>query len=297
MVITTDSGSNPRYMDTMIPCVITDSNNKEYSDMIKLTDESAPAISNEEVFKRALSGEKFRTASPAIGDFAAIMKPHLEAGEDIIHLSMSSGISAGSYNASRIVAEGLNEQYGEGRVTAIDTLTGGVGGTIINDYANNLVYQGVPKETLINELENVKKRVLTAFYIPSVSGFVKSGRAPKGLNVSDKLGLRYRIDVNESGKLVPRLRPLLHGGIEPQFMRFLEEIINDKNKEDYDPNFLALAITSLKKIDVERIKGYLYGLNYFDPNIIDTIPFYGAISSYGVEDQVGIALIKRHEKI
>ena len=294
MIITTDSGSNPRYMDNMIPCVITDSNNKEYSDMICLTDESAPAISNLEVFEKAVKGERFRTASPAIKDFVAMMEPCLEAGEDIIHLSMSSGISAGSYNASRVVTEEFNDRYGEGRVTTIDTLTGGVGGTIINDYANDLVYQGVPKDTLINELESVKKRILTAFYIPSVSGFVKSGRAPKGLNVSDKLGLRYRIDVNESGKLVPRFKPILHGGIEPQFMKFLEEIINDKNKEEFDPNYLALAITNLNKLDLERIKGYLYGLNYFDANIVSEIPFYGDISSYGVEDQIGIALIKKH---
>ena len=291
-VITTDSGCNPRNMDYMLPCIVVDSNEKNYYDMKKISNDDIPVINNLEVFDRAVSGERFHTASPNIGDYISVMTPILEEGNNIIHLSMSNGISAGSVNASRVASDMLNDEYGKDRVTVIDTLTAGCGGTIINDYANDLLDKGYSTKSIIEKLKQVKEKIQATFFISKVEGFVNSGRAPHIAILSDKLSLRFRVDINDKGKLYPKLPPY-KGSITKQAMKYVKSVVNEENKNNYDPNYITLLITKLKEIDLNEIKEYLISLNYFKKELIKELPFYSAISSYGVMDQVGIGLIKK----
>ena len=291
-IITTDSVSNPKDMTNMVPCIVVDEKGYNYYDMKKICDDNMKIITGSEAFARAVNGERFHTASPIIGDFITLMVPYLEAGCNIVHLSTSSGISAGSVNASNMAKEFLNDKYGDDRVTVIDTLTGGSGGTLINKYANDLVDKGLSTKEIIKELEDAKKRLLTTYYISKVKGFVNSGRAPKIVGLSDRLSFRFRIDINEDGKLMPKL-PFYRGGINAQFLKYIKDIINDDNISTYDPNYFALLVTQINEIDLEEAKDYIKSFDYFNPEDIEEIKFYSAISSYGVEDQTGIALIKK----
>lgn len=290
-VITTDSCMNPKCMDNMVPCIVVDSKEKEYYDMKKISDDKIPAINNLEVFSRALSGEKFHTAAPNIMDFMNTMKIYVENGFDVIHLSTSNGISSGSLNGAKIAADFLNGDFGKDRVRIIDTLTAGSGGCVLNSYANDLTKLMVSSEEIYNELERVKHDILSTYYISKVEGFVSSGRAPRTLKLSDKLSLRYRIDVNKNGNLVPA--GIYRGNIKKEFMKYLKDIINEKNMDKYDPMYIEILVTRLKEINAQQIKEYINSLNYFKVKNLEVVPFYSAISSYGVEDQVGIGLIKK----
>ena len=292
VVITTDSGSNPRDMSNMLPCVVTDSKNISYYDMKKVSNDSKRVISNVEVFDRALTGERFHTSSPNINDYLVLMKPYLDDGYDIVHLSMGSGISAGSVNASLVAKEMLDDEYGENRVNVIDTLSGGSGGTVLNDYANSLVKKNLTSEEIVEELEEVKKRTVASFYISKVAGFVASGRAPNVAILSDKFHFRFRVDINNKGKLFPKIPPY-RGSINKEFMKFVKTFINNNNIEEYDPNFLALVTTRLEEINVNEAIDYINSFDYFNKDMLKKIDFYSAISSYGVIDQVGIGLIKK----
>ncbi|MBQ9011216.1 MAG: DegV family protein [Bacilli bacterium] len=292
-VITTDSGCNPRNMDNMVPCIVIDSNEINYYDMKKISTnekDTIEVITNEEAFLRASQGEKLHTSSPTINDYITLITPYLENDIDVIHLSMGSGISAGSVNSSQMAANTLNEKYGN-RVYVIDTLTAGSGGTVIVDYAEDLLKKGQSTKKIIEELQKIKSKILSSYYISKVEGFISSGRAPKEAILSDKLSLRYRIDVNDKGKLFPK--GVMHGGVHKQFMKYLKKIVNPSNVEQYNPNYLALLITKLNKIELEEAKDYLKSLDYFNEKNINEFMFYSAIASYGVEDQVGIGLIKK----
>ena len=291
-VITTDSGCNPRNTDLMAPCVVIDSEENSYYDMVKISSDDIPAISNLEVFDRAFSGEKFHTSGPVIADYVTMMVPLLEEDNNIIHLATSSNVSAGSVNGSRVASDMLNDDYGDDRVTVIDTLAVGAGGTIINDYANDLVKRGISTKQIIDELKKVKEKIVNSYFISKVEGFVSSGRAPKIAVLSDKLSFRFRVDVNDKGKLVPHLPPL-RGKIKDQAMKLIRTIVNKDNMHEFDPNYLTLLITKLEEINIDDIKNYLSDLKYFKNNLIEELKFYSAISSYGVIDQVGIALIKK----
>ncbi len=291
VVITTDSGCNPRDITNMLPDMIIDSNNTSYYDLKKVDEDSnIKAISNLEVFDRTINGERFHTSSPNINDYVILQKNILDQDKDIVHISTSSGVSSGSVNASMVASSMLNDMYDEKRVSVVDSMTAGSGGTVINDYALDLTASNLSAKEIVEELENVKKRLITTFYVAKVEGFVSSGRAPAGIMLSDKLSLRYRVDINNNGRLFPKL-PVFRGNIKVQFMKYLKTIINESNIEEYDPNYLAVLITRLKEINLDEIKNYIDSFNYFKP--VSELRFYGAISSYGVEDQVGLGLIKK----
>ena len=294
-IITTDSGCNPRNRDNMVPCVINDSKGILYYDMKKINDDNIRIVSGIEVLERLRNGERFHTAGPNPSDLVTIMRPYIEQGKKIIHLSMSSGISAGSLSSAKVTADMLNEEFGD-VVTVIDTLTGGSGGTIINDYAYSLARGGMSYDEIVKRLLEVRSNILTTFFISKAEGFVRSGRVPKGFRAADGFAIRYRVDVNSSGKLVPKFPPHRYPDVNKGFMKYLKDIINEDNKTVFDPNYLALLTTKLEAIDIEAAKAYLASLNYFDIGLINELPFYAAISAYGVEDQVGIALIKKYGK-
>ena len=206
---------------------------------------------------------------------------------------MSSGISDGSVNSSNMAASILNDKYGDNRVTVIDTLTGGSGGTVLNTYAEELLECGLTTKEIVEKIEHAKHNLVTSFYISKVEGFVKSGRAPVGLTLSDMLSFRYRIDVKENGKLFPNF-PVLRGRIHSQFMKWLKTIVNESNIYEYNPYYISLLKTRLNEIEIEEAIKYLERFRYFQTEI-KANDFYGAICSYGVEDQVGIGLIKKNK--
>ena len=290
-VITEDSGCNPRNIINMIPCQIIDTKNISYYDTKRISDNKNKVITSSEIFDRIYNGEKFHTGSPSISDYSTLMLKYLEEDYDIVHLSMSSAISGGSYNSSMVAREMLNYNYGEDRIKVVDTLNIGSGGTVITDYANYLASLNIPSKEIVKELEEVKNRIISTYYISQVKGFVSSGRAPKVAGLSDKMSFRFRIDVNNEGKFMPRL-PVYRGGIKSQFLKFLKSIINEETINNYDPEFISLNITKLKEIDIEEAKEYINSFNYFESKV-EELNFYSAITAYGVEDQVGIGLIKK----
>jgi DegV family protein with EDD domain len=68
------------------------------------------------------------TSQPSIGDFVACYEPLLKAGQDIVSIHLSAGIS-GTYDSARQAQAQLAEQGYEGRIEVLDsrTVCGGTG--------------------------------------------------------------------------------------------------------------------------------------------------------------------------
>lgn len=60
------------------------------------------------------------TSQPSIGDFLEVYEPLVEAGQDIVSIHLSGGIS-GTVEAARQAAERITKRWGTGRVTVIDS--------------------------------------------------------------------------------------------------------------------------------------------------------------------------------
>ena len=296
IVITCDSGINPYDMSYMIPDnIISITKDKNYHDTINISKDNIGVITGEEVLDILNDGEVFKTSSPTISDLQDMFYKYVKDGYDVIHISMSSGISEGSLNASH--AASLNDDFID-HVTVIDSLTGGSGGVVLYKYAWDLVNKGLSYNEIVDEIYRVLERVKATFYISSTKGFVGSGRAPRTLKCMDALKLRYRVDINEKdtgmvekGKLYPS--KIYRGDINKTAFKYVNELINENNIEEYDPNYLGILKSKLEKIELERILEYIKSYKYFKEDNIMLGGFYAVISSYGVNDQLGIGLIRK----
>ena len=84
-------------------------------------------ITTEEFFTR-LQNDKgvFPTTSqPNPGDYVEIFTPHLEAGKDLLVLTISSQLS-GSFNSASVAADLMRDEFPERKIITIDSLTGSI---------------------------------------------------------------------------------------------------------------------------------------------------------------------------
>lgn len=280
-IITTDSGISPLKRDysRFVPALI--NGNSTYLD---------GKISNEEILNRMKNGEEFKTSSPTYAmyedTFIELLK---NSDDDIIHLSMSSGISSGSYEMANLVARNLSD-----RIRIIDTKQASVGGTLINEVAENLANKGLSTEDIISNLESIKNRIETSFVVPDPRGFIRSGRDKS--EVINKLKLTYvNLKIKRNYKFIVKFNDgnLYNDGNfrmkEDFFKPLLDNYLN--NLEDYDPNYIVIGSVLEDKISMADTKKYIESYDYFKSVIVKNMP--GVVATYGCNDLCGVSLVKK----
>ena len=290
IIITKDSGICPINEETMISGQIIDTNGKNYRDVLE--------IDNKKIIEDNMT---YKTSSPLMSDYEETFRKYLEQNYDVIHLSMSSGISEGSNNAANVIANYLKQEY-KNKIYIIDTLTGATGGTLINEIANNLVTKNLEAEDIVEILNKIKLRIKTSFYVPNPEGFLRSGRNKSeickkekalllGLKTMVMTGIKFRVEFNEEGNLYTS--GLLRGSNEKTFLKMVKNIVNEENIENFDPNYIVVGNLLKDKVNMEEIKNYLNELKYFD-NIIEK-DINGIVAAYGSHDLCGISLVKKKQ--
>ncbi len=84
-------------------------------------DDLGQSVPFDEFYARMAAGEMTKTSQVNVDEFAAYFEGFLKEGKDILHVSLSSGLS-GSVNSARIAAEELAEKYPENKVLVVDSL-------------------------------------------------------------------------------------------------------------------------------------------------------------------------------
>lgn len=294
-VLITDSGMSPIKDDSIkvLPVIITDSNGKEYLDGID--------ISNKDIIRNIYHNNiLYKTSSPLVSEYENAFKVALDNGMDVIHLSMSSGISEGSVNTAFLIASDYNDEYENNSIYVVDSLTGAVGGTLISEYAKDLISKGLSTPEVVNKLDDFKKRLFTSFFVPDPSGFLRSGRNKTEMTARDqakliisnaavRTGFKFRVDFNETGNLIQN--GLLKGKTHSTYKKMVSRIVNEQNVDSFDENYVVVGNVLKENVDMDDIKDYLYKLKYFKKIIEKDFP--GAVASYGCNDLCGISLVKK----
>ena len=84
-------------------------------------DDLGHSIPFDEFYERMAKGEMTKTSQPSAGDYIDYFTPFLQEGKDILHVSLSSGLS-GEYNSANLAAEMLKEQFPERKIRIVDSL-------------------------------------------------------------------------------------------------------------------------------------------------------------------------------
>ena len=151
-------------------------------------------------------GADTRTAQVSIGEYVDYFTPFLEQGKDIVHVSLSSGLS-GTVNAARNAALIVKERFPERNVYVIDSLGASSGYGLIMETLADLRDEGMDIDTLHQWIEENKLRMNHWFFSTDLSFYVKGGRVSKtAAFFGGMLDICPLLNMDNLGRLIPRYK-------------------------------------------------------------------------------------------
>ena len=149
-------------------------------------------ISKEEYFKRLVEEKNLfpKTSQPSPQDYIDVYTPHLQAGRDILSLTISSKLS-GTYNSATLAASTLREAYPDRAIIVIDSLNGSVGQGLILKEIIKMRDGGCSVTEAAELADKVIKSARIYFTLDSLEYLRRGGRCgPTTALVGGILGLR-----------------------------------------------------------------------------------------------------------
>lgn len=171
---------------------------KEYSDDLG---QSMPF----DVFYRKIAeGASPTTSQVNAEDYEKMWEPLLESGSDVLHITLSSGIS-GTINSANVAKETMQQRFPERKIQIVDSLGASSGYGLLVTEACRLRDEGKTLEETFVWLENNKLHLHHWFFSTDLTSYYRGGRISRA---SAMFGTLLKIcplmNMNTSGELIPR---------------------------------------------------------------------------------------------
>lgn len=175
-------------------------NDVEYSDDLG---ESMPF---DEFYAKIAAGADTKTSQVNISEYVDYFTEFLEQGKDIVHVTLSSGIS-GTINSARNAASILRERYPERKIYIVDSLGASSGYGLLMDTAATKRDEGLSAEELTEWLEANKLKLHHWFFSTDLTSYVRGGRISKTAAVfGGLLEICPLLNMDNLGRLIPRAK-------------------------------------------------------------------------------------------
>ncbi len=169
-------------------------------------DDLGESMSYDNFYARVAAGARTRTAQVNIDEYCAFFTPFLEKGMDIVHVSLSSGLS-GTVNSARNAAAIMMDQFPDRKVLIVDSLGASSGYGLLIDTAAKKRDEGLSAQELAAWIEENKLKLHHWFFSTDLSCYVRGGRISKAAAVfGGMLEICPLLNMNNEGKLTPRAK-------------------------------------------------------------------------------------------
>lgn len=126
-------------------------------------------------FGAMADGALVKTSMINVGTFLEHFEQELCAGNDVLYIGMSGGIS-GTANAAAIAAQELHERYPERNIATIDTYAASLGEGLQVLEAVQMIEQGVDFAEVVERLLDRRDRVCQYFTVADLEYLKRNGR-------------------------------------------------------------------------------------------------------------------------
>lgn len=175
-----------------------------YLDDKHYLDDLGKSISSEDFYKAMVGGADPKTSQPNVEQYCEVFEKFMEAGTDLIHVTLSSGIS-GAFNSASIAAQQVREKYPERKLYIIDSLCASSGFGLLMDRVADKRDEGLGIDELKDWIEANKLKVQHWFFSTDLTFFVKGGRVSKTAGfIGGALKICPLLNVDYKGCLIPR---------------------------------------------------------------------------------------------
>jgi len=185
----------------------------------------------DEFYKAMTEGADTKTSQVNVTEYAEYFEKFLKEGKDVLHVTLSSGIS-GANNSANIARDILSEKYPERKIYVVDSLGAASGFGLLMDKVADLRDGGMSIDELYQWTEDNKLKVQSWFFTTDLTFFIKGGRVSKTSGfVAGVLNICPLLHIDKEGKLIPRYKIRTKKKVIEAIVARMEELA--ENRLDY----------------------------------------------------------------
>ncbi len=175
-------------------------------DGVSYPDDLGQSMPFDRFYAAMAAGADTKTAQVSVGEFTDYFAAFLEQGQDVLHVSLSSGLS-GSSNSARVAAQELMAKYPGRRIIVVDSLGASSGYGLLMDKLADLRDGGMGLEELAAWAEAHRLEVHHWFFSTDLTFYVKGGRISKASGwFGTVLKVCPLLNMDNLGRLIPRYK-------------------------------------------------------------------------------------------
>ena len=161
-------------------------------------------MSSHDYYEKLRTGSLCTTSQVTMLEFQQAFTPVLEAGQDILYLAFSSGLS-GTYQSGCIAAEELKEKFPGRRIVCVDSLQASMGEGLFCYLVGKKRCQGADLDTAADYARQIAPQVCAWFTVDDLMFLKRGGRVSGAAAVAGTLlGIKPVLHVDEEGHLIPK---------------------------------------------------------------------------------------------
>ncbi|MDY4954113.1 MAG: DegV family protein [Candidatus Onthomonas sp.] len=159
-------------------------------------------ISFEDFYQQMGEGKMVTTSAVNVEMFKTIMESELLTGHDVLYIGFSSGLS-GTYNAGRMAAAELQEEYPNSTILTVDSLCASLGQGMLVYQAALQKAGGKSIEEVRDFCEETKLKVCHWFTVDDLHQLKRGGRISGATAlIGTMLNIKPVLHVDNEGKLI-----------------------------------------------------------------------------------------------
>lgn len=213
-------------------------------------DDNFTSITSDAFYNAMSNNVKTRTSQVNVEEFTVYFEKFLKENKDIIHVTLSSGIS-GVINSATAAAALLREKYPSRKIIIVDSLCGSGGYALLMYKLSELRKNGHTIDELNDYAINNRLRIIHLLFPTDLRYFFSGGRVKKALGfISNIIHFCPIIEANKEGKMVLKKKSIgKKHALSDLYDLFKETVDNGVNYND----LLIIAHAHMKE-EAEELK-------------------------------------------
>ena len=221
-------------------------------DDVLYPDDLGQTMSADEFYGRMAKGAMTKTSQINISEYVDYFSAMCEEGKDVVHVTLSSGIS-GTYNSASSAALIVKERFPEREIYVIDSLGASSGYGLILDTAAAMRDTGLSAKELADWITENRLKLHHWFFSTDLSSYVRGGRISKtAAFFGGVFEICPLLNMDNLGRLIPRKKIRTKKNVIKEIVQRMVE--NADNGLDYDGKcFISMSACREDAEEVARL--------------------------------------------
>ena len=175
-------------------------------DGVQYLDDLGQSMDFDVFYQRMTDGAMTKTSQINADEYEEYFTQFLSQGKDILHLTLSSGIS-GTFNSANLAKALLEDKYPDRKIYVIDSLAASSGYGLLVDHLAAMRDSGATIDELAAWVDEHKLNLNHWFFSSDLTFFIRGGRISKAAGaVGTVLNICPLMNVDFEGRLIPRYK-------------------------------------------------------------------------------------------